>query len=163
MTTIKKTNKKPLPYSSLFIQDTFTSYFSQDRSTQCAVIVGHPEEIKKCLSFNRTLPFFWSTMMFVWDCLFEVCCATNSKFYKISPGISLNTVLTQVRAKQAARALEAMTRSPAQAKEAVRLTRLPEIARILRNLFVAEKKGVLTREQVLCKLSDSYRESLSHG
>lgn len=89
--------------------------------------------------------------------------STNLKFNKISPGISLKTFLTQVRAKQAARALEAMTRSPAQAKEAVRLTRLPEIARILRNLFVAEKKGVLTREQVLCKLSDSYRESLSHG
>lgn len=68
-----------------------------------------------------------------------------------------------MRAKQAARALEAMTRTPAQAKEAVRLTRLPELARILRNLFITEKKGVLTREKVLEKLGDSYRESLSNG
>ncbi|XP_054288687.1 DNA replication factor Cdt1 [Macrosteles quadrilineatus] len=73
------------------------------------------------------------------------------------------SLLEKVRAKQAARALEAMTRTPSQAKEAVRLTRLPEIARILRNLFVAEKKSVLPRELVLQKMADSYREGLSHS
>lgn len=72
-------------------------------------------------------------------------------------------LLERVRAKQAARAMEAMTRTPAQAKEAVRLTRLPEIARIIRNLFVAEKKSVLPREMVLQKLADSYREGLARG
>lgn len=54
-----------------------------------------------------------------------------------------------------------MTRSPSQAKEAVRLTRLPEIARIVRNIFISEKKSVLTRELVIKKLADSYRENLS--
>lgn len=57
--------------------------------------------------------------------------------------------------------MEVMTRTPAQAKEAVRLTRLPEIARIIRNLFVAEKKSVLPRVLVLKKLDDSYRENLT--
>lgn len=72
-------------------------------------------------------------------------------------------LLEKVRAKQAAKALEAMTRTPEQAKEAVRLTRLPEIARIIRNLFIAEKKSVLQRDVVLGKLSDSYRENLSNS
>ncbi|XP_075224609.1 chromatin licensing and DNA replication factor double parked [Lycorma delicatula] len=71
------------------------------------------------------------------------------------------SLLEKVRAKQAAKALEAMTRSPSQAKEAVMLTRLPEIARIVRNIFISEKKAVLTRELVIKKLADSYRENLS--
>uniref|UniRef100_A0A1B6F500 CDT1 Geminin-binding domain-containing protein n=1 Tax=Cuerna arida TaxID=1464854 RepID=A0A1B6F500_9HEMI len=73
------------------------------------------------------------------------------------------SLLERVRAKQAARAMEAMTRTPAQAQEAVRITRLPDMARILRNLFVAEKKSILPRDSVLDKLADSCRENLSHS
>nr|CAD7205202.1 unnamed protein product [Timema douglasi] len=66
-----------------------------------------------------------------------------------------------VRAKQAAKALQVMTRSPDQDKEALQYSRLPEIARILRNLFVVEKKGVLPMDFVIQKLGHSYRESLT--
>nr|CAD7418477.1 unnamed protein product [Timema cristinae] len=69
--------------------------------------------------------------------------------------------LVEVRAKQAAKALQVMTRSPAQDKEALQYSRLPEIARILRNLFIVEKKGVLLMDFVIQKLGHSYRESLT--
>ncbi|PSN40984.1 hypothetical protein C0J52_11001 [Blattella germanica] len=68
-----------------------------------------------------------------------------------------------IRAKQAAKALQAMTRSPAQDREATQHVRLPEMARILRNLFVAEKKSVLPFDFVLEKLGNSYREKLSRA
>ncbi|XP_033212885.1 DNA replication factor Cdt1 isoform X2 [Belonocnema kinseyi] len=70
-------------------------------------------------------------------------------------------LLERVRAKQAAKALDAMTRSPAQDREAAMHSRLPEIAKILRNIFVAEKKSVLTLEFVLQKLDNSYRMKLT--
>ncbi|XP_043474201.1 DNA replication factor Cdt1 [Leptopilina heterotoma] len=70
-------------------------------------------------------------------------------------------LLERVRAKQAAKALEAMTRSPAADKAAAMHLRLPEIARILRNIFVAEKKSVLTLEFTLQKLDNSYRMKLT--
>lgn len=70
-------------------------------------------------------------------------------------------LLERVRAKQAAKALEAMTRSPAADKAAAMHLRLPEIARILRNIFVAEKKSVLTLEFALQKLDNSYRMKLT--
>nr|CAD7589401.1 unnamed protein product [Timema genevievae] len=70
-------------------------------------------------------------------------------------------LLQKVRAKQAAKALQVMTRSPAQDKEALQYSRLPEIARILRNLFIVEKKGVLPMDFVIEKLGHSYRENLT--
>ena len=54
-----------------------------------------------------------------------------------------------------------MTRSPAVDKEAAMHSRLPEIAKILRNIFVAEKKSVLTMEFVIQKLNNSYRMKLT--
>lgn len=54
-----------------------------------------------------------------------------------------------------------MTRSPAADKAAAMHLRLPEIARILRNIFVAEKKSVLTLEFALQKLDNSYRMKLT--
>ncbi|KAK7793560.1 hypothetical protein R5R35_000397 [Gryllus longicercus] len=72
-------------------------------------------------------------------------------------------LLEKVRAKQAAKALLAMTRTPAEDREAIQLLRLPDIARILRNIFVAEKKSVLHLEVTLQKLANSYREALSNG
>nr|XP_018909691.1 PREDICTED: DNA replication factor Cdt1 isoform X2 [Bemisia tabaci] len=71
------------------------------------------------------------------------------------------SLLNKIKAKQAARAVEAMTRSPAQNKKAVMLSRLPEIARVVRNLFVVERKSVLPLDQVTVKLEHSCREKLS--
>ncbi|GLH13206.1 DNA replication factor Cdt1-like Protein [Gryllus bimaculatus] len=76
---------------------------------------------------------------------------------------SEETSSSEVRAKQAAKALLAMTRTPAEDREAIQLLRLPEIARILRNIFVAEKKSVLHLEVTLQKLANSYREAISNG
>ena len=67
----------------------------------------------------------------------------------------------QVRARQAAKALEAMTRTPTADKEAALYSRLPEMAKILRNIYVVEKKGVLPLETVITKLDNSYRTKLT--
>lgn len=54
-----------------------------------------------------------------------------------------------------------MTRPPNAEKEAVMYSRLPELVKVLRNIFVAEKKGVLTLEFVITKLENSFRAKLS--
>ncbi|KYN12817.1 PREDICTED: DNA replication factor Cdt1 [Trachymyrmex cornetzi] len=69
-------------------------------------------------------------------------------------------LLEKVRAKQAAKALEAMTRTPNADKEAALYSRLPELAKLIRNIFVAEKKGVLPLETVIQKLDNSFRTKL---
>lgn len=56
-----------------------------------------------------------------------------------------------------------MTRTPNADKEATQYSRLPELAKILRNIFVAEKKGVLTMDFVVQKLDNSYRAKLTNG
>ncbi|EZA53127.1 hypothetical protein DMN91_005135 [Ooceraea biroi] len=70
-------------------------------------------------------------------------------------------LLEKVRAKQAAKALEAMTRTPTASKEAALYSRLPELAKLLRNIFVAEKKGVLPMETAIQKLDNSFRTKLT--
>ena len=70
-------------------------------------------------------------------------------------------LLEKIRAKQAAKALEAMTRTSAQDKEACQYSRLPDLARILRNVFVTEKKGALQLETVLEKVGNSYGTAMS--
>jgi len=54
-----------------------------------------------------------------------------------------------------------MTRTPNVDKEAALYSRLPELAKFLRNIFVAEKKGVLPLEAVIQKLDNSFRIKLS--
>lgn len=54
-----------------------------------------------------------------------------------------------------------MTRTPNEEKEATIYARLPELAKILRNIFVAEKKCVLLLEFVIDKLDNSYRTKLT--
>ena len=71
------------------------------------------------------------------------------------------SLLDKIRAKQAARALDTMTRRPSQEREAVKYARLPEIARHARNVFVTEKKGVLPVENVLKKIENSYKGSVT--
>ncbi|XP_019557937.3 DNA replication factor Cdt1 isoform X2 [Aedes albopictus] len=71
------------------------------------------------------------------------------------------SLLEKIRAKQAAKALDQMTRRPSQEKEAIQYSRLPEIARHLRNVFVTEKKNVLPLETTLVKIENSYRGRLN--
>lgn len=70
-------------------------------------------------------------------------------------------LLEKVRQKQAAKALQSMTRSTVKEKEAQLYGRLPEIARLTRNLFVAERKNVLHLDVVLEKLSNSFSSFLT--
>ncbi|XP_029678745.1 DNA replication factor Cdt1 [Formica exsecta] len=70
-------------------------------------------------------------------------------------------LLEKVRARQEAKALEAMTRTPNADKEAALYSRLPELAKFLRNIFVAERKGVLPLEAVIQKLDNSFRIKLT--
>lgn len=67
------------------------------------------------------------------------------------------SLLDKIRAKQAAKALDTMTRRPSQEREAAKYARLPEIARHVRNVYVTEKKGVLPLEIVLKKIENSYK------
>ncbi|XP_017124816.1 DNA replication factor Cdt1 [Drosophila elegans] len=71
------------------------------------------------------------------------------------------SLIEKIRAKQAAKALEAMTRRPSQDQEATKYSRLPELARHLRNVFVTERKGVLTLEVVIKKIQNSFRANLT--
>lgn len=54
-----------------------------------------------------------------------------------------------------------MTRTPSEDKEATLYSRLPDMSKIVRNIFVAEKKGVLTLKFVIDKLDNSYRTKLT--
>lgn len=54
-----------------------------------------------------------------------------------------------------------MTRTPNADKEAALYSRLPELSKLLRNIFVAEKKGVLPMEAVIQKLDNSFRAKLT--
>ncbi|XP_058464638.1 DNA replication factor Cdt1 isoform X2 [Malaya genurostris] len=71
------------------------------------------------------------------------------------------SLLEKIRAKQAAKALDQMTRRPSIEQEAIKYGRLPEIARHLRNVFVTERKSVLPLEIVLVKIENSYRGRLT--
>ncbi|XP_063235476.1 DNA replication factor Cdt1 [Bacillus rossius redtenbacheri] len=70
------------------------------------------------------------------------------------------SLLEKVRAKQAARARLAMM-CPAQDTDSREHGRLPELARILRNMFVTERKVALPLESAVLKLQNSYREKLT--
>lgn len=71
------------------------------------------------------------------------------------------SLLEKIRAKQAAKALDTMTRRPSQERDAVKYSRLPEVARHVRNVFVTERKGVLPLENVLTKLQNSYKANVN--
>lgn len=71
------------------------------------------------------------------------------------------SLLEKIRAKQAAKALDKMTRRPSQDIEANKYARLPELAKYMRNIFVTENKGVLELDKVMAKLENSFREKLS--
>lgn len=69
----------------------------------------------------------------------------------------------QIRAKEAQKVKAAMTRNPGQAERLLMMSRLPELARILRNVFVQEKKPALIMEVACNRMVTSYRSALSPG
>lgn len=85
---------------------------------------------------------------------------TNDPLAKVLKGVP-KALLEKIRAKQAAKALDAMTRRPSQDMEASKYARLPELARYIRNIFVTENKGVLELDKVMAKLENSFREKMS--
>ncbi|KAH9630448.1 hypothetical protein HF086_016986 [Spodoptera exigua] len=70
-------------------------------------------------------------------------------------------LLEKVKAKQAAKALEAMTRSTENDKKYMIYSRLPDLARTLRNIFVTERKNVLALNIILSKLDSSFKANIS--
>lgn len=79
---------------------------------------------------------------------------------KVLKGVP-KALLEKIRARQAAKQLDAMTRRPSQDAEASKYARLPELARYIRNIFVTENKGVLELDKVMAKLENSFREKMS--
>ncbi|XP_061601322.1 DNA replication factor Cdt1 [Cololabis saira] len=77
-------------------------------------------------------------------------------------GVS-QSLLERVRAKEAQKLQAAMTRNPAQEERLLMMSRLGELARILRNVFVAEKKPALIMELLCNRMVTSYRSALSTG
>ncbi|XP_053606454.1 DNA replication factor Cdt1 [Plodia interpunctella] len=71
------------------------------------------------------------------------------------------SLLEKVKAKQAAKALEAMTRSSDHEQKYLIYSRLPDLARTLRNIFVTERKNVLALNIILSKLESSFKSNVS--
>ncbi|XP_028279379.1 DNA replication factor Cdt1 [Parambassis ranga] len=77
-------------------------------------------------------------------------------------GVS-QSLLDRIRAKEAQKLQAAMTRNPAQEERLLMMSRLGELARILRNVFVTEKKPALIMEVACNRMVASYRSALSTG
>ncbi|KAM9509302.1 DNA replication factor Cdt1 [Guaruba guarouba] len=72
-------------------------------------------------------------------------------------------LLERIRAKEAQKLQVLMTRDAQQERRIGMLQRLPAMARILRNIFVAEKKQALTMEVACARMADSYDEQMPLG
>ncbi|KAM8947818.1 DNA replication factor Cdt1 [Pelodytes ibericus] len=77
-------------------------------------------------------------------------------------GVS-QSLLERIRVKEAQKLQAIMTRRPQQEEKLLMMSRLPELARILRNVFVVEKKPALTIEITCNKVVSSYRSSMTPG
>lgn len=77
-------------------------------------------------------------------------------------GVS-QSLLDRIRAKEAQKLQAVMTRSPIQEERLLMMSRLGELARILRNVFVAEKKAALIMEVACNRMVASYSSTLSTG
>ncbi len=71
--------------------------------------------------------------------------------------------LSQVRAKEAAKARVMITRDPLKERRLEVIARLPEFVRILRSLFVGENKAVLLWDDVVSKVCDSTLSRMASG
>lgn len=88
---------------------------------------------------------------------------SSSNIYLINPALRNlpAALLEKVKAKQAAKALEAMTKSSEQDHKYLVYSRLPDLARTLRNIFVTERKNVLALNIILSKLDSSFKSNVS--
>ncbi|NWI65579.1 CDT1 factor, partial [Todus mexicanus] len=77
-------------------------------------------------------------------------------------GVS-QALLDRIRAKEAQKLQALMTRDARQEERLAMLARLPPMARVLRNVFVAEKKQALSMEVVCARMADSYDEQMAAG
>ncbi|NXG10473.1 CDT1 factor, partial [Sakesphorus luctuosus] len=77
-------------------------------------------------------------------------------------GVS-QALLDRIRAKEARKLQALMTRDARQEERVAMLGRLPAMARVLRSVFVAEKKQALPMEVVCARLADSYDEQMAPG
>ncbi|XP_077586463.1 DNA replication factor Cdt1 isoform X2 [Stigmatopora nigra] len=77
-------------------------------------------------------------------------------------GVS-QSLLDRIRAKEAQKLQAAMTRSPSQEERFLMMSQLGELARILRNVFISEKKPALTMEVICNRMIASYRSVLTSG
>ncbi|XP_065497009.1 DNA replication factor Cdt1 [Caloenas nicobarica] len=77
-------------------------------------------------------------------------------------GVS-QALLERIRAKEAQKLQALMTRDAGQEERLAMLGRLPAMARVLRNIFVAEKKLALPMEVVCARLADSYDTQMPPG
>ncbi|XP_072802901.1 DNA replication factor Cdt1 [Vicugna pacos] len=77
-------------------------------------------------------------------------------------GVS-QALLERIRAKEAQKQLAQMTRCPEQEQRLQQLERLPMLARVLRNVFVSERKPALTMEVACARMVGSYSMAMSHG
>ncbi|XP_056147609.1 DNA replication factor Cdt1 [Lampris incognitus] len=77
-------------------------------------------------------------------------------------GVS-QSLLDRIRAKEAQKLQVAMTRDPAKEERLLMMSRLGDLARFLRNLFVSEKKPALVIELVCTRMVASYGPALSTG
>ncbi|XP_051884053.1 DNA replication factor Cdt1 isoform X2 [Pristis pectinata] len=77
-------------------------------------------------------------------------------------GVS-QSLLDRIRTKEAQKIQAAMTRNPAQTERLHMMMRLPEITRILRNVFVSEKKPALNITVASNRVVDSYRSAMPLG
>ncbi|XP_045047864.2 DNA replication factor Cdt1 isoform X2 [Desmodus rotundus] len=72
-------------------------------------------------------------------------------------------LLERIRAKEMQKQLAHMTRCPEQEQRLQRLERLPELARVLRNIFVSERKPALSMEVACARMVSSYCVAMSPG
>ncbi|NXC47796.1 CDT1 factor, partial [Penelope pileata] len=72
-------------------------------------------------------------------------------------------LLERIRAKEARRLQALMTRDVGQEERLAMLGRLPAMARVLRNVFVAEKKQALPLELACARMADSYPTQMAAG
>ncbi|NXE01719.1 CDT1 factor, partial [Chaetorhynchus papuensis] len=84
--------------------------------------------------------------------------STSSALRGVSQGL-----LERIRAKEARRLQALLTRDARQEERAALLARLPAMARVLRSVFVAEKKPALSMELLCARLADSCPELVAPG
>ena len=67
----------------------------------------------------------------------------------------------QIREKEAAKNMRAMVMTADEEQHLTRLKRLPDLAKLLHGMFVAEKKSVIPLDNVVDRLTYSYTGALS--